>query len=243
MDVTIDQNTTYHQLYAEYHIPRQLQQHMLRVVAVADTLIQEWRGEPIDTAAVITAAYLHDMGNIVKFRPPFLGEMAADEAVWLEVQQQFHAEYGFDAHKATLAVVSELRAAAQDHFGSASQENSPWFTQIQAARKLIADSSYESLETQGFTCDELRVLVLADMCVAPDGVVQFSERMADLQERYTYKKNDTVIQLLFENKEVVERYLSSSLADITARSFEDLLENYGKRQVLTFEKKSSKGGT
>ncbi|USN54769.1 MAG: HD domain-containing protein [Candidatus Peribacteria bacterium] len=53
-------------IYTQYQIPPSLQEHMLRVAAVAEQICLH-SSQEIDHATIVTAALLHDMGNIIKF--------------------------------------------------------------------------------------------------------------------------------------------------------------------------------
>ena len=48
-------------LYNKYHLPENLQIHMLRVAACSNLVIENWRGKEIDKDAIIRVCLLHDM--------------------------------------------------------------------------------------------------------------------------------------------------------------------------------------
>ena len=54
------------QIYNKYHLPENLQMHMLRVAACSNLIMDNWNGSDIDKQAIIRVCLLHDMGNMVK---------------------------------------------------------------------------------------------------------------------------------------------------------------------------------
>ena len=59
------------EIYKKYHLPENLQMHMLRVAACANLIIDNWIGEKIDKEAIIRVSLLHDMGNMLKIPEDF----------------------------------------------------------------------------------------------------------------------------------------------------------------------------
>lgn len=45
------------EIYKKYHLPENLQMHMLRVAACANLIIDNWIGEKIDKEAIIRVAF------------------------------------------------------------------------------------------------------------------------------------------------------------------------------------------
>lgn len=97
------------QIYSDFRIMPNLQLHQLRVAAVAKTVCNRFTFE-CDTAHVVVACLIHDMGNIIKSkldRFPAWTE-AADLKYWEQVKRNFIAQYGEDERAATLAIAREL---------------------------------------------------------------------------------------------------------------------------------------
>ena len=59
------------EIYNKYHLPENLQMHMLRVAACSNLIIDNWNGLDIDKQAIIRVCLLHDMGNMVKYQRTF----------------------------------------------------------------------------------------------------------------------------------------------------------------------------
>lgn len=59
------------QIYKKYHLPENLQMHMLRVAACSNLIIDNWTEKEIETESIIRVSLLHDMGNMVKIPEDF----------------------------------------------------------------------------------------------------------------------------------------------------------------------------
>ena len=59
------------EIYNKYHLPENLQMHMLRVAACSNLIIDNWKGPQIDKQAIIRVSLLHDMGNMLKIPEDF----------------------------------------------------------------------------------------------------------------------------------------------------------------------------
>jgi len=51
------------QIYEEYMIPKNLQEHMLRVAALAEVLLENWTKGNIDKSEIIKACLFHDIAK------------------------------------------------------------------------------------------------------------------------------------------------------------------------------------
>jgi hypothetical protein len=182
------------ELYRECQIPPNLQRHMLEVAAVAQAICDNWKGEIIDKSLVIKVALLHDLGNLIKFKRPFIGEIEKDAELWMDIQNKLREEFNDDVHQATMAL----------------------------ARKAISDESILSeLNLTGqtgsiekFKTMEARIIQLADMCVSPVGIVGPQERIGDLIERYGNKVDQIDIDRHRENVQFISERLRRSLNEI-----------------------------
>src|SRR3989344_1397907 len=97
------------EIYKKYKIPPNLQEHQLRVAAVALTICDNFNSE-IDKDSVIKAALLHDMGNIIKFDLSKFPEFLEPEGIeyWKRVKEEFRKKYGEDEHNATYEIAKEI---------------------------------------------------------------------------------------------------------------------------------------
>lgn len=167
---------------------------MLEVALVAEAICLHWQGDRIDRDLVIKVALLHDLGNLIKFRRPFLGELEQDEQFWSQRQDEMRAKYGENVHAATMELAGQL---VQDK---------------SLMRELNRTGLAGSLEK--FATNEAKIIQLADMCVAPQGIVGPEARIADLLERYQERVLMVDVQRQKENAKLVEKLLDQPLSEI-----------------------------
>lgn len=163
---------TISEIYSEYKIIPSLQEHMLRVTAVAIIICDNFT-EPIPKEDIIKACLLHDMGNIIKFKMDVMPEFFQPEGVeyWQKVKDEFIEKYGDNEHKATVKIMEEL--------------------DISKDIITIADQNRFSLLCSHQDSDNYSVKILhyADGRVNPFGVVSYEDRMEDARRRYVNHKN------------------------------------------------------
>lgn len=152
------------QLYAQIQTPPNLQRHMQEVAVVCMIILDNWIGEKVDQQLTIQSALLHDLGNIVKFKRPFLGELEADIERWQAVQDEMILKYGSDAKKATHQMIAEIGL-----------ENSIGRVLHDMDRLLDGDIG---------VMPEAQIVEFADLCVSPEGIVGYNRRKQDLIHRY-----------------------------------------------------------
>jgi hypothetical protein len=179
-------------LYHRLHIPPNLQRHMLEVTAVGEYLCEYWTGEPINIQLVRDTLLLHDLGNIVKFTPPSLGQSDEDSVAfakkydadatiesvrqWQKTQQFFIQRYGSRATAATVTVLKEIGAQPE-------------------IAEILLDMSPDKTGIIAFAHLETRICSFADMSVTPQGIEGFEARMVDLATRYpTERVKEAIIQ-------------------------------------------------
>jgi len=187
-------------IYQQYNILPNLQRHMLQVAAVGEWIYDHWNGPVLEKEPLINALLLHDMGNIIKFRPPYLGEMADDEEYWLGVQREFVKKYGPSEHSATEKIIHEI--------------NPPNLEKVLAIYHCIGwHNTPEELSWEGKIAD------YADCCVAPQGVVGFEKRMEDLLVRYKKDGYEEGIVKSRDNAKDVEGMLSVDKEEMIHEAF------------------------
>jgi hypothetical protein len=192
-------------IYTKYKIPPNLQRHQLEVTAVGRYICDHWSGDAVDRDKITQALLLHDMGNILKFKRPFLGELEPQAAYWESVQEEFKTKYGDDVHTATDAIVTEVTTDPD----------------VRACVHAL-DSNY--LTEHGYPNLEIKICNYADMCVAPEGIVGFEARMQDLKERYGL--SDEKVHLLRRriNAAEIEKYVSVDLSKLSEVDFSQEIE-------------------
>ena len=152
------------QIYNKYHLPANLQMHMLRVAACSNLIIDNWTGPNIDKQAIIRVCLLHDMGNIVKIPEDF----SKDEE-FIKIRKKYFDKYGTNDHEINLEIgeqegLSEKELKILD--GKRSRKN----------EETLKSNSYER-----------KICAYCDQRVAPDGVTGIKERLEDAKVRYKNK--------------------------------------------------------
>ena len=86
-------------IYNKYHLPENLQMHMLRVAACSNLIIDNWNGQEIDKESIIRVSLLHDMGNMVKIPEDF----SKDEE-FIKIRKKYFDKYGTNDHEINLEI-------------------------------------------------------------------------------------------------------------------------------------------
>lgn len=179
------------ELYSKCHIPPNLQRHMLEVAAVAKAVCDHWVGDPVDSSLIVTVALIHDLGNLIKFKQPFLGELEQDAEFWSQKQDEMRQKFEGDVHTATIALAKQ---------GTFSEE---------VLEEL--DRTGQTGLPAKFSTNEARIIELADMCVSPAGIVGPETRINDLLIRYGDQVHMVDIDRHRENIEIVSGQLDQTL--------------------------------
>lgn len=153
--------------YAKYRIYEGLQQHQLRVAAVARTIALAAK-EPLDAEEVTRIMLTHDMGNIIKADLVRFQEFLEPEGLeyWAGVKREFVERYGTDEHAATVAICRELGFTEPelDIIGNLRFSRTRW---------ILEEGSLAQ-----------KICKYADLRVSPWGIVPMLERLAEARERY-----------------------------------------------------------
>lgn len=152
------------EIYEKYHLPENLQMHMLRVAACSNLIIDNWNGVEIDNKAIIRVCLLHDIGNIVKIPEDF-----SKDQEFLKIRKKYFDKYGTNDHEINLEIgkqegLTEKELTILD--GKRSRKN----------EETLKSNSYER-----------KICAYCDQRVAPDGVVSVKERLEDAKVRYKNK--------------------------------------------------------
>lgn len=152
------------EIYKKYHLPENLQMHMLRVAACSNLIIDNWIGEEIDREAIIRVSLLHDMGNMVK-----ISEEASNDEEFKKIRKKYFDKCGTNDHEINLEIGKQEGLTEKEIVilnGKRSREN----------EKTLKSTSYER-----------KICAYCDQRVAPDGVVGIKERLEDAKIRYKDK--------------------------------------------------------
>lgn len=171
------------EIYEKYHLPKELEMHMLRVAACSNLIIDNWEGIDIDKESIIRVCLLHDMGNIVK-----IPENECTDEEFLKVRKKYFEKYGTNDHEINLEIgkqegLTEKEIVILD--GKRSRKN----------KETLESNSYER-----------KICAYCDQRVSPNGVVGVKERLEDAKVRYKNKPLS-----VWSNEEQANYLIESSL--------------------------------
>lgn len=204
-------------IYNKYHLPENLQMHMLRVAACSNLIIDNWTGNELDKSAIIRVCLLHDMGNMVKIPENF-----SDDKEFIAIRKKYFKRYGTNDHEINLEIgkiegLSDKELIILD--GKRSRKNE------------------QTLNSDSF---EIKICAYCDQRVAPDGVVGIKERLEDAKIRYKDKplsvwSNDEKANHLIECSLGIEKqimtYCKIKPEEINDKSIEKYIENLKKYKI------------
>jgi len=178
------------EIYEEYKIMPNLQEHQLRVAAVA-FFICDSLDMPLPKDEIILACLLHDMGNIIKSDLAYFPDFLEPEGLqyWEDVQESFFKKYGRDEHVATDDIVREI---------GVSQKVLNFINRVG-----FSNSAQNELE-EFF---EYKICNYADMRVGPYGVLSLEDRLSEGNKRYKGRPHTVASEKfgsLFNSIKIVE---------------------------------------
>ncbi len=159
---------TISQIYTQFQIPQNLQEHMLRVGGVAKIITNHWQGEEIDKKAIVTACLLHDIAKPITFdlkKQKQFGMSDEEIEKLAELQAYIRENFGNDEHHALIGIVRDLGCSESV---VRILQNFEWVF----IPKLIDTDDWESM-----------IGVYADMRVGLNGVLSLDERLEDTKTR------------------------------------------------------------
>lgn len=151
-------------IYNKYHLPENLQMHMLRVAACSNLIIDNWKGKEIDKKSIIRVSLLHDMGNMVKIPEDF-----SKDGEFIKIRKKYFDKYGTNDHEINLEIGKQEGLTEKEIIildGKRSRKN----------EETLKSDSYER-----------KICAYCDQRVAPEGVVGIKERLEDAKVRYKDK--------------------------------------------------------
>lgn len=202
------------EIYKKYHLPENLQMHMLRVAGCSNLILDNWIGPEIDKKAIIRVCLLHDMGNMVKIPEDF-----SNDKDFIRIRKKYFDKYGTNDHEINLEIgkiegLSEKEITILD--GKRSRKNA----------ETLVSNSYER-----------KICAYCDQRVAPDGVIGIKERLEDCKIRYKNKplsvwsneeKSNALIQCALEIENQVMNCCNIKKEDINDNSIASYIEKLKK---------------
>jgi len=205
-------------IYRRFRIYRSLQEHQLRVAAIAVFLARR-AGASVDERLIALTCLFHDMGNIIKADPVRFSEFFEPEGIeyWQPIKEEFHRAYGDDEHAAAESIARQIGLSEQsiDIMDSLRFSRTEW---------VLREGTFTH-----------KICKYADLRVAPTGIVSLEDRMAEARARYagrSFDVNDAMSQELLERAQdacrAIERDVCAALnvdpAEITDASMAPLME-------------------
>lgn len=196
------------EIYKEFRIPPNLQEHMIRVCGIINFIENHWKGEKVDWKLVKKIALLHDMGNIIKFNldahPEFLGTEEPNIEYWKKVQKEVIDEYGSDEEEATSQM---LRKVGVD----------------EKSIQVINDKAFgNSVGVKDSDNWHLKLLYYADLRILPFGVGTLEERLSDVRGRmpkYTSRPDfEDLVSACREIEKQIQNNLDIPVSEITSET-------------------------
>ena len=203
------------EIYNKYHIPENLQMHMLRVAACTNLILDNWIEKTIDRKAITRVSLLHDMGNMVK-----IPEEEIRDKDFIELRKKYYEKYGTNDHQINMVIGKEE--------GLTNKE----------LEILDGKRSRKNEQTAKSDNYEIKICAYCDQRVAPDGVVSLKERLEDAKRRYkdrplsvwsNEEKANQLIKCALEIEEQIMKYCKLEPGDINNQSIQiyiDRLKEY-----------------
>ena len=202
-------------IYNQYHLPENLQMHMLRVAACTNLILDNWMGKTIDRKAITRVSLLHDMGNMVK-----IPEEEIQDKDFIEIRRKYVREYGTNDHQINMIIGKKEGLTDKE------------------LEILDGKRSRKNEQTVKLDNYEIKICAYCDQRVAPDGVVSLKERLEDAKERYKDKplsvwsneeKANQLIECGLEIEKQIMEYCNLKPEDINNQSIQiyiDRLKEY-----------------
>lgn len=201
------------EIYKKYKIMPNLQEHMLRVAAVASIICDNF-DNALDKNSIISACLLHDMGNIVKFNLKLFPDFRQPEGIdyWTKIQQEFRTKYGNNDYEATYKILNEININQRI---------------VQLIKSIEFAKTPENIKHPDF---ESKICLYSDLRVGPKQIMSLNDRLAEVKERYKKNKgvSETFYNSLVENANILEKqifkYCKIKPEDITEEKVKPLIE-------------------
>lgn len=192
---------TTQELYTKYFLPRNLQEHMLRVAALAQILLNNWRGKAVNEETVITVCLIHDIAKPLTFIPEKQAKYGTtpEEIENVKKFQEFVSKrFGNREHEATLAICK----------AEGLSEN---------VIHVMNEFRWEEMN-KIFEIDNLQTLLVlyCDMRIGPEGILSMKERLNDIKSRYNEIKDYNLFyELGMRLEKMMQQNTSINLQEIT----------------------------
>ena len=204
------------EIYNQYHLPENLQMHMLRVTACTNLILDNWTGKSIDREAITRVSLLHDMGNMVKI--PEEGQ----DREFIEIRRKYFEEYGTNDHAINMVIGKKEGLTEKE------------------LEILDGKRSRKNEQTAKSDNYEIKICAYCDQRVAPDGVVSLKERLENAKIRYKDKplsvwsneeKANQLIKWALQIEEQIMKYCKRTPEDINNQSIQAYIDRLKEYEI------------
>lgn len=167
-------------IYQVYALPINLQQHMLRVAAVALWILDRWKGAELNEKDITETLLLHDIGNLVKVTEDKFESLFPDTypmesfQYWRNIRKSIIQRYGKTDTEATSNIVKEIGVSNT------------------VMNMLEKKQFVNNIDTYNNNDYAIKICAYADQRVSPNGVLSLENRLNEAIIRYRGVKNASV---------------------------------------------------
>jgi len=205
------------EIYRKYHLPENLQMHMLRVAACSNLILDNWNGITINKEAIIRASLLHDMGNMAK-----ISDDEIEDEKFRKIRKKYIDKYERNSHKINLIIAKE--EGLNDY-------------QIEIIDKKSSKRGEKTLNSERY---DVKILLYSDQRVAPYGVTSLKERLEEVKNRYknislsvwsNEEKANHLIECSLEIEKQIMKYCKLNPEDINNDSIKTYIYKLKKYEI------------
>lgn len=194
-------------------IPRNLQEHMLRVASLAKIILDHWSGPVVDKEAIIQACVFHDITKPINFdlaKQAQFGMSKTEISNLDKLQRRLRTSYGDNEHHTTVKVCKEIGCSP-------------------TAVKIVNDLEWSYIPSLLSKKDlESLIPIYGDMRVGPKGILTLKQRLEDLKARTGESEHE-------QNGIQLENLLSSNVSiDLNEINDEQINKNFEELENLSF---------
>lgn len=188
------------QTYNRYQIPANLQQHMLRVGALTQIILEHWSGDSIDKESVVTCALYHDIAKPVTFDIEKQRKYVASEEEFYKVKRtivDMINKYGDKEHVVVIKIFEEIGCSTET---IRLINNLEWIY----TPRLLKENDIPAL-----------LLNYCDMRIGSKGILPIQDRFVDLKSRAPFVGIDEIAELSPQLENTIQALTTINLNDIT----------------------------
>ena len=204
------------EIYKQYHIPRDLQLHMLRVASCANLIIDNWENKEIDKKSIIRVCLLHDMGNLAKIK-----DNPDNDEDFIRIRTEYIEKFGLDDHEISLAIGKEMGLNESE---------------LQIMQGKESKRNEEIMNADSF---EIKICAYCDERVSPCGVQSIKDRLEDAKNRYKGTKSiwgneeaaNHLIECALKIENQIMKYCKIKPEEINDKNIQEYIERLKEYEI------------